>query len=131
MRNFFVILFLFLASNISAQYADIMNCSAKEFVIAMDSCTSKIIVDIRPESFSEKYRIEGAMVATNKAKLIAILDSTDVDSPLFLYCVEGIRSKSASKIAQELGFQYIFNLKKGIINYKRNGYPVVDVINIK
>lgn len=112
-----------------AQQGTIHNLEPQEFKIALDSCTNEVILDIRPDSFTGKFKIEGAIVATNRSKLKTILDTLDYDMPLFFYCVEGMRSKNASKIALEKGFRHIFNLKKGVNHYKKRGYPVVDVIN--
>lgn len=128
MKKLLVIIFLSISFQLSAQLANIKHCSAREFNLAMDSCNQKVILDIRPDSFNGKYKIAHAIEATNKAKLNSILDTIDTDTPLFVYCVEGVRSKKACTIAQEKGFQYIFNLKKGISAYRRNGFEVIRVV---
>lgn len=127
MRFFYIIILLFLGVSSFAQTAIVKHLMPSDFQMTMDSCVEKVIFDIRPESFSGKFIIEGAIIAANRTKLESILDTLDYDTPLFFYCVEGMRSKDACEIAQEKGFTYIFNLKKGVYHYKKRGYPVFEI----
>lgn len=85
-----------------------------------------IVIDIRtPREFSDGH-IEGA-------KNINFFDKSFSDEiskfnksePIFLYCRSGNRSYSASKKLENLGFEKIYDLQGGIMNWAKNKQKIV------
>ncbi len=46
------------------------------------------------------------------------------DKKIIVYCRSGNRSVSAARILKSLGFDNVYNLKGGIINWKKHNLPV-------
>jgi rhodanese-related sulfurtransferase len=43
---------------------------------------------------------------------------------LFLYCTDDYRSSRACEICYDLGYRKVYNLKGGLIAWRREGYPL-------
>lgn len=83
------------------------------------------IIDVRLNKEFRKERIKGAYLASNRAALQTILKNLDKNTNILVYCEQGDRSKTASEIiCNGLKFKNIYNLKGGIIAWKKRGYPV-------
>jgi len=46
------------------------------------------------------------------------------NSPVYVYCRSGVRSKYSSDILKKLGFKKIYNLKGGILNWNAQKLPL-------
>lgn len=85
-----------------------------------------LILDVRTPGEFKAGRIEGAKLIP-----VQVLDrhlaslSEYKDTPVLLYCATGNRSTVAAKILIDNGFKRIFNLKKGIKDWQRQGLPMV------
>lgn len=84
------------------------------------------IIDVRtPEEFSEGH-IEGAVN-------INFFDPTFLDQiakynknePLYIYCRSENRSGKAAKKMTDLGFEQIYNLEGGLLNWMKNNNEIV------
>mgnify|MGYP001113071078 CR=1 FL=1 len=53
------------------------------------------------------------------------LNELSKDSTVYVYCRSGRRSLTAAEILAKLGYKVV-NLKGGIIDWKENGFPVID-----
>ncbi|MEZ4775895.1 MAG: rhodanese-like domain-containing protein [Bacteroidia bacterium] len=53
------------------------------------------------------------------------LSTLDPAKPVFVYCAKGARSGQSAEIMKKMGFQEIYDLKGGIIQWKSSGLPVV------
>jgi len=80
-----------------------------------------IIVDARTYDEFRTERIPGAILAEKSEELYSITDTLDLDCPVFIYCSDNIRSKTASEMLAKKGFTRIYNLKDGLIGWKWNG----------
>lgn len=91
-----------------------------------ETSVNHTIIDVRtPEEFSEGH-IEGAIN-------INFFDPTFLDQiskykkkePLYIYCRSGNRSGQAAKKMTGLGFEQIYNLEGGLLNWMKNNNKVV------
>jgi len=95
--------------------------NAEEFnALASDADT--LVVDMRNAYESEIGRFEGAFcpdVDTFNDALPAVKDalSSQKDKKLLLYCTGGIRCEKASAYLKNEGFENVYQLYGGIINY--------------
>ncbi|MEZ4828561.1 MAG: rhodanese-like domain-containing protein [Bacteroidia bacterium] len=48
----------------------------------------------------------------------------DPSKPVFVYCARGARSGQSAEMLKKMGFQEIYDLKGGIIQWKASGLPV-------
>jgi len=59
----------------------------------------------------------------NFTSQIATLDKS---KPLYVYCKSGNRSGKASVILRDAGFTQIYDLKGGVIQWKKEGKPLTQ-----
>lgn len=134
MRQIFLLItlfFIFLSQTSKSQNTDtvsqVQNLLPDAFSEAIQGRTDPLVIDVRDNRYYKKYKIKGAIHAAKKEKLFSIVDSLDKKEPLFLYCQVGFRSTQAANILAEKGFKNVLNLKKGIRNWKKEGYPVIKI----
>jgi rhodanese-related sulfurtransferase len=83
-----------------------------------------ILIDVRePFEFKSK-RIKGAINIPASGNLEAAADTLDRNNAIFLYCTSGFRSDKAARSLYEKGFQKLYSLKGGIIQWQREGMKV-------
>jgi len=98
---------------------------ATEFYIKMNSSMDALVLDVRLFSEYREERIEGAVLAEKKDKLLRLTDSIDRERPVLVYCSDGDRSKTVCNILiREQNFQHVYNLKNGLRAWKRHGLPL-------
>ena len=83
------------------------------------------IVDIRtPMEFQQGY-IDGAKnINYFDSNFLKEMASYDKTKPLFLYCKSGNRTSMAAAKLKAAGFEQLFELQGGIINWVRNNEPI-------
>jgi len=89
--------------------------------------TTPLILDVRtPGEFKQGY-IQGANLLPVQViqQHIKKLESHK-DQDIFIYCATGNRSTVASRILIKSGFKKIYNLRYGISDWAKRGYPVVQ-----
>ena len=77
-----------------------------------------IIIDVRsPQEYQEGH-IDGAiLIPEYEMKKRAENELKDKTQKIVVYCSSGGRSKKAQKTLRKLGYDHIYNLYNGIINY--------------
>ena len=84
-----------------------------------------LILDVRTPGEFKAGRIEGAKLLPVQALAQNLSVLSDYkEEPILIYCATGNRSTVAAKILIDNGFRRIFNLKKGIRGWARQGLPV-------
>ena len=83
-----------------------------------------VLIDMRNHYESEVGRFEGAScpnVDTFREELKQVIDeyNHDKDKKILMYCTGGIRCEKASAWMRHNGFNEVYHLKGGIINYTR------------
>lgn len=123
MRNNLLALFLFLSCfTLSAQ----RNLKAEKFFLFLDTCKNVVFIDVRNKEKFLEERIPGAISCENKDALFLVTDTIDKQQPILVYCNMGNRSKSALELLKNKGFKNIYQLKKGFVEWRRKGYPIVQ-----
>lgn len=84
------------------------------------------ILDVRTAGEFSGGHIEGAALIpiSELQKRLGELKGREKD-PLFVYCRSGNRSTVAGKFLVDAGFEQVINLRRGIIDWSRAGFPVV------
>ncbi len=98
--------------------------AATEFAQAISNTADAVIVDVRtPEEF-EKGHITNALnlnwYGSEFDKQVATLDKT---KPVFVYCLTGARSSSATDRMRKAGFENIIEMPGGMMDWRANSLP--------
>ena len=105
---------------ISAQESDhIKVLEVKEFKEEITK-TNVQLIDVRTVQEYDSGHIKNAVNVDffQRNKFVTFFKTLDKSKPIYLYCRSGSRSRSASKILEDLGFKEIYDLKGGILGYK-------------
>lgn len=103
----------------------IENTDAQGFQDKMKTVSEKIILDVRTPQEYENGHIPGAInINIYDEQFQTKLASLDSNKTVFVYCLAGGRSASASDILVESGFQHVVNLSKGYSQWNGQGFPV-------
>lgn len=84
-----------------------------------------VILDVRTEQEFRQGHIEGAALldyyAPDFRERFAELDR---DATIFMYCRSGNRSSHVLKMADDLGFRDVYDLRGGILAWREAGLPL-------
>ncbi len=106
--------------------ADVQNLDPKTFFKKLSETRTAILLDVRTPY---EYEKDGHIPNSNLLPIQVLPNYVDKllkykEYPVFVYCRSGNRSLVAAKYLEKLGFKKIFNLKGGIIEWKKYGLPV-------
>ncbi|PMP63391.1 MAG: rhodanese-like domain-containing protein [Sulfurihydrogenibium sp.] len=118
-----VILALLLVVGISFAYE---NLDSKSFYKMIQQEKNIIILDVRiPEEYDKDGHIPNSILIPVQVLPQHIKDLEKFkDKKILVYCRSGNRSSVASKFLEQNGFKNVYNLKYGIIDWKKEGLPV-------
>jgi rhodanese-related sulfurtransferase len=130
MKAFFFISIIFVSTciQIKSQLPDSLkyqSLNPKEFQQKFTEVQDPLLLDVREFFEFRKSRIKRAINIPTSGKFETAADTIPIESPLFLYCYSGGRSKKAALYFYEKGFRKLYNLKGGITLWKKEGLPVV------
>ncbi len=122
----FIYLLLFLTLLIGCaqkiQYSTISSEEAQDL--------NAIILDIRtPIEYDSGHIKDAILINYYEENFRDNLNKLDKNEKYFIYCRSGHRSKDTLIIMQELNFTNVYNLQKGIIEWKMRGYPIENNLN--
>lgn len=115
---------LFVVIGITAQSHKRVN--AKLFYSLTQKHPNAMLFDVRPSEKFAQYRIKDAIPLPEKKQLLEIAMELSRTDTVLVYCEKELRSGSAVKALDSLGFTNIFELKGGLISWRRNGLPLDD-----
>jgi len=99
------------------------NVDAKTFVELMKD-KDAVILDVRtPKEFAEEGHIKGSNLIPVQLFRYIYLEGLR-DKKVLVYCRTGNRSVVASKALENMGIKKVYNLKGGIVEWKKAGLPV-------
>lgn len=89
--------------------------------------TNPIILDVRTPAEYRQGHIEGAQLLPVQV-FQRYMDklSSYKNHDVFIYCATGNRSTVASRLLIENGFNKIYNLRYGISDWSKKGFPIVQ-----
>lgn len=98
--------------------------TAPEFADKIKEVGHAQLIDVRtPEEF-EKGHIEGAVnIDWNDADFDDRVAMLDVENPVFVYCLSGGRSSKAVKKLEKIGFDEVYELSGGMMEWRANNLP--------
>ena len=99
-----------------------LNC--QNFLEMTDTCHQ--IIDVRTKGEFEESHIPGAInISYFSGQFKDIIDTVKFDKskPVLIYCETQHRSLFVAKILGKKGFQSIIDLDKGMMRWRKNGFP--------
>ncbi len=130
MRFFKILILLFFLNTCFAGFSQpaqkhiYKNLSAKEFYVFLSAYNNCVLIDVNTKKEYKKSHIPNSHLASNSTQLFTITDTLDFDQYVFIYCEYGDRSMQACKLLINKGFVHVFNLKDGLVAWKKSGYKV-------
>jgi len=101
----------------------IKHLSAVEFNLAIQ--TPGVIVDVRTEKeFNAGHINKAVNISTNDPKIVNKLLALKKDEAIYLYCYSGARSRHVAIFLEKQGYTKIYNLRRGIIEWKQSKLPL-------
>jgi rhodanese-related sulfurtransferase len=85
---------------------------------------SVLLIDVRQGFEYRANRIRDAVNTPFSSYLEIMSDTLPKYYALFLYCTDDYRSSRACEICYDLGYRKVYNLKGGLIAWRREGYPL-------
>ena len=86
-------------------------------VAQFQQTSNAMLVDVRtPEEYRDGH-IHGSINVPLQQIEDIDLEVSDMSTPLFIYCRSGARSRQATAMLQEMGYEEVHNIG-GILNYK-------------
>lgn len=87
-----------------------------------------IVLDVRtPGEYSKGFIANAKNVDINGDDFKTVIDKMDKDKPYYVYCLSGSRSSSAIDYMEKSGFHHVYELKNGIMGWRKQKLPVTEV----
>lgn len=103
---------------------ELCNITAVEFKEA--KWDDHVLIDVRTRGEFEQGHLQGALLFDiYKKDFVDRVKTLDPGKKYIVYCKTGSRSYHASRYMAQMGFQYVCNLKGGIIQLQQVGVPFV------
>ena len=83
-----------------------------------------LLIDVREFFEFRGKRIKGAVNIPSSGNLDFAADTLSKDLALFLYCTTDYRSIRVAEKFSNSGFRKIYNLEGGIVQWRKDGFPV-------
>ncbi len=100
--------------------------AAKTFSTKLKETPNAFLLDVRtPEEVNRSYIKNAVFMDIHDSVFEKRISTIDKKLPVFVYCAIGVRSADAANMLHNLGFEQVYDLKGGIINWKLAGLPVV------
>ena len=97
----------------------------KEFAEKIKTTDHPQILDVRtPDEFESEHIDNAKNVNWNSDDFEAKAASYDKSKPVFVYCLSGGRSKKAAAKLKELGFNTVYELDGGFLNWNEEGFGI-------
>lgn len=98
---------------------------ATSFQATLTEKSDAQLLDVRtPEEFNKGHLVSAQNVDWNNAGFEEQLAGISKDKPVFVYCLSGGRSASATKRLRKLGYTEVYDLKGGILAWQNSDLPV-------
>lgn len=102
------------------------NIDSKEFYQIIQREKAVLVLDVRtPMEYREDGHIPGSILIPVQVLPQYIKEIEKFkDKKILVYCRSGNRSTIASRFLEQNGFKYVYNLKDGIVGWKKNKLPI-------
>ncbi len=121
----YIVILLMLAITSSCQSQSKEKLSAAAFQDKIQSTPGAVILDVRtPDEFADGSLPNAININYNDDQFESNIKKLDVKKTYFVYCLSGGRSASAVGNMRKSGFNMVYELKGGIMAWKKNDFPI-------
>ncbi len=107
--------------------ASIKEISAKELRAMMDKNEKFVLIDVREKSEFDAGHIKGAkLIPRGILEWVLTGRFKDRNTPIVFYCQTGARSSLSTKVAMELGYKNVKNVRGSIKEWTEAGYEIYN-----
>jgi rhodanese-related sulfurtransferase len=100
--------------------------STKDLYQQIQTHPDTLLIDVREQDEWDTCHIPFAKHIPKGVLAETISTITNqLDTPIYLHCKSGMRSQMAQEILTQLGYQQVYNVEGGILNWIDNQLPVV------
>jgi rhodanese-related sulfurtransferase len=129
MKRFCLYTWLILSVSIyscqTASNKNIVLVPVEEFNTFLNDKTIQLI-DVRTPKEFEVEHIENAInINFFDEDFLKKVNKLNKEKPVYIYCRSGRRSAKSSSVFLKAGFQHIYDLEGGILNWKSEGYKLL------
>ncbi|HEY6951236.1 MAG TPA: rhodanese-like domain-containing protein [Bacteroidota bacterium] len=108
----------------------VRNLSPRDAALAC--ADGAILLDVREEYINQQKRISvPSLIQIPLSRLADVLNIVPKDRPIIVADSSGLRSKEAVVLLKEKGYDRVFNLAGGLVEWERDGMPLVEDISQK
>ncbi|MBP6398246.1 MAG: redoxin domain-containing protein [Saprospiraceae bacterium] len=127
LRLFSVSLLIFLYFQLEAQ-----RLSAPDFATQLKASPGAVLIDVRtPGEFQGGHLANAVNYQLNSSEFKQKTASLDKKKPVFVYCLSGARSNAAAQQLTAMGYEKVFDMSGGMIQWRNNGLPEVSGVTSK
>ncbi|MDA3854486.1 MAG: thioredoxin domain-containing protein, partial [Bacteroidales bacterium] len=88
-------------------------------------------LDVRTQGeYSRGHITNSTLISTSDRDFVKKTMLLQKDKPLYVYCLTGSRSRSVVNYLSKQGFTHLYNLSRGIMSWKQEGYTLVKSPNV-
>jgi hydroxyacylglutathione hydrolase len=95
-----------------------------DFYQMMSESNQYLLIDVRIWNDYQSNRIADAVWGGDLLHLNKLVNNTDVNTPLLIYCDYGDRTKVVAKILKKKGFKNIYQLNGGLSSWINQNFPL-------
>ncbi|MGY6521975.1 MAG: rhodanese-like domain-containing protein [Mongoliitalea sp.] len=111
-------------SDLGTVKGKIHRVKADEF-LKISTETPGIFLDVRTQAEFNQSKIPNAvLIDIYRSDFETKIQDLPKDQAIYVYCTVGARSMQAARILQKNGFEKIYNLEGGIVDWARYRYPI-------
>jgi len=106
-------------------FTQLQTVSVNEFEKQLIDCKGEQLIDVRTPQEFEKYRLAGAKnINFRSSDFQSEIEKLDKNKPVLVYCLAGVRSRSALSAFQRAGFKTVYDLGGGLNAWSRAGKSI-------
>jgi len=103
-----------------------MDLTAEESKQVLDEHEDMVVIDVRTPPEFAQGRIKGAiLIDMMQPDFEQNISEYSRDDKYFIYCRSGSRSARIVYVMEQLGFEQIFHLAHGLMDWTDSGYELV------
>ncbi len=117
----------FISCNNNPSSSGKTSLSASEFSTKINQTEGAQIVDVRtPGEFGGGHLENALNIDWNGSEFESQLATLNKNAPVFVYCLSGSRSRRAAKEMRKAGFQEVYEMSGGMMDWRSNEMPEVS-----
>jgi rhodanese-related sulfurtransferase len=105
----------------------VISLAPSDYYKELEVTKNEVLIDVRMLDDYCTSRIANAVWAGNKEALDVLLDQISKDTPIFIYCELGKRSKDVTVILSKRKFNKVYELQGGFKKWQEHGFPIDSV----